>query len=280
MNKPLHEFRKDGIGGSDANVIMGVSPWKTLHDLWIEKVTGVEKDSNNYATKKGIKNEEPARQDFERILGVVVAPDQWISPHRPWFRGNVDGIDLEGKILVELKNPKKEDHNCALNKKVPEKYYPQCQHYIKLANDIGYDIEGMYYSSFYNGSSAIVEVPRDDKYIENLLEEEKKFWEMVITNTEVEKDYLCMENNKEWQSFAEQLYRIRKEIKALEEKDDQIIGHLKSLTQGHDGKGHGMILNKQDCKGRIDYSKVPQLEGVDLEEFRKKSFIKWQARFI
>ncbi len=37
-----HAFRRKRIGASDAPVIMGISPWKTPYQLWIEKTSGIE----------------------------------------------------------------------------------------------------------------------------------------------------------------------------------------------------------------------------------------------
>ena len=31
------ELRKNGIGGSDAGVVVGVNPWKNRFQLWMEK---------------------------------------------------------------------------------------------------------------------------------------------------------------------------------------------------------------------------------------------------
>ena len=36
------DWRKKGIGSSDAPIIMGVSPWKTPFELWEEK-TGTQR---------------------------------------------------------------------------------------------------------------------------------------------------------------------------------------------------------------------------------------------
>lgn len=36
------EFRKEGIGGSDAAAIVGLSKWKSPYQLWLEKTGQVE----------------------------------------------------------------------------------------------------------------------------------------------------------------------------------------------------------------------------------------------
>ena len=44
--------RKKGLGGSDIAAIMGISPWKTPMDVYLEKTTEVQ-DIDNEALKRG-----------------------------------------------------------------------------------------------------------------------------------------------------------------------------------------------------------------------------------
>ena len=41
------EYRKQGIGGSDAAAIMGLNPWKTAMDVWLEKVGEFSEDTQD-----------------------------------------------------------------------------------------------------------------------------------------------------------------------------------------------------------------------------------------
>ena len=278
MNKEWHDWRRQGIGGSDAPFLMGVSPWKTPNQLWQEKVFGISEQFDNSSMKRGRDMEEQARQEFEKIVGTLVAPSNVEHPSRNWMRASLDGIDMTGKIVVEIKCPNKEDHSIALSKKVPEKYWPQVQHQIEVSG-----VDGMYYFSFDGQKGAVVEVKRDQAYIDDMIEKESKFWDMVLKKTPPEltdRDYLCMEGNKDWMKWSTELVDIKKQKKALEEKEDELAAYLKSLTQGRSAKGYGVCMQKQLCQGSVDYSKIPQLWGIDLTPYRKKSFEKWVVRSI
>ncbi len=47
MKNSFQESRRAGIGGSDVAVILGVHPYKTVYELWDEKVNGNFKDLSN-----------------------------------------------------------------------------------------------------------------------------------------------------------------------------------------------------------------------------------------
>lgn len=277
MNNWL-EWRRQGIGSSDAPVIMQVSPWKTRHQLWQEKMYGDSVQQDNPSMKRGRDLEETARQEFEKTIGTLVAPANIEHPKFNWMRASLDGIDVTGKILVEIKCPSQQDHFVAVNKKVPEKYWPQLQHQMEVVG-----ASEMFYFSFNGKEGAIVEIKRDQNYIDSLVEKEEAFWNMVQSQTPpdlTEMDYICMEGNKEWESLASELKLIKEQTKALEGRDKEVLRQLQSLTQGRNGKGHGMIMQRQICKGAVEYASIPQLQGVDVEPYRKKSFEKWPIKFI
>ena len=88
------ELRRKKIGASDAPCIMGVSPWKTPYELWLEKLTGKEQ-SQTWAMKEGIRKEEEARTEFEKQTGIIVFPKVLISDKYDWMMASLDGIDIE-----------------------------------------------------------------------------------------------------------------------------------------------------------------------------------------
>jgi predicted phage-related endonuclease len=58
---------------------------------------------------------------------------------------------------------------------IPSHYYPQIQHQIYVA-----DVPFAYYFSFDGFDGVIVEIERNEKYIENMIEQEKEFYECLI----------------------------------------------------------------------------------------------------
>lgn len=74
-HKEWLEWRKLGLGASDAPVVMGVSPWKTRHQLWLEK-TGqkVDEPTNQYILDKGHAMEPKARALLKSLIMIHIRP--------------------------------------------------------------------------------------------------------------------------------------------------------------------------------------------------------------
>jgi len=87
------ESRREGIGGSDAAVVLGLSKWNTPLALWGEKTGAIESEfQGNEATEWGNRLERSVAEAFaERERAAVVAyPVILQSIERPFQLANVD----------------------------------------------------------------------------------------------------------------------------------------------------------------------------------------------
>ena len=263
------DFRKSRVGSSDAPIVMKQSPWKTPYQLWQEKLGLVESDSPNYAMERGTAMEPIARAALEEELGMPLKPITKLSIERSWMMASLDAFNEESGVVGEIKCPGNDDHEIAMSGQVPEKYYAQLQHQLVVCG-----VECMYYFSFIGTRNALLKVYRDDKYISKLLEEEEKFFECMSSFEAPElisRDYVCRTDAK-WSKLAERLLVI----KELQKEEEEIKKELIKLAEGKNSMGGGVKLSKCLRKGAVDYKKIPQLEGMDLEPFRKKSSEFWR----
>lgn len=173
-SKEWHEFRRMHIGSSDAPIIMGVSIWSNPLNLWEQKLSIVPQKESNFAMQRGKYLEPIALSEFENEMGVLMCPKVLKSSSIDYIAASLDGISLCKKIAVEIKCPGKKDHEVALSGKIPEKYIPQLQHQLYVS-----ELDKMYYFSYTPTSSKTIEIYRDDKYIEILLEKERIFWKSI-----------------------------------------------------------------------------------------------------
>ena len=283
------DWRRGGLGASDAPIVMGVSPFKTLRQLWEDKVHGKEEEDNP-GMKRGREMEEEARRSFEKIMDVSVFPTRKVHKDMDWLRATLDGIDLDEKVMVEIKCPNKEDHALALSKKVPEKYYPQCQHQMLVTG-----LSSMYYFSYDGENGVVLELRRNDDYIAEMLEKEKAFWSKVVNKTPLEfseEDFLDLNNNIAWEQHAKAWRETKNELKRLEDKEKVIRQEMLKASNNKNAFGYGVKMAKSVCQGAIDYKAVlteyldnirshyPDviLPELDYDVFRKESFTKWTIR--
>lgn len=260
-------WRSKGIGASDAPVVMGVSPYKTAYELWEEKTGLVSSDSEgNWATRRGHELEPRARANYE-LEYMISMPIAFVE-HReyPFIRASLDGYNEAASRILEIKCPGKADHDLALQGKVPEKYWPQVQHQLFATG-----AKVCHYYSFDGERGALVEVYPDLEYIEKLVEQEVAFWRLVETQTPPklsDRDYKKFDDPKVLADLSD--YRkISLQIWELEKQQAELKNRI-TASMTHPNMTDGEIkVSRCFRKGTIDYSKIPDLEHVDLEQFRK-----------
>jgi putative phage-type endonuclease len=273
-SKEWLQMRRSHIGASDAPVIMGVSPWKTAYQLWEEKCGLSGEQETTSAMKYGHDMEEPARRAYEKHTGNLVFPTVIFHPEKKFMVASLDGISFDGNISVEIKNVKEEDHEEAKSGKIPAKYFPQVQHQLAC---LGHKL--LHYFSFRKGDFALVEVERDEEYIQKLYELEGKFWEDVQTLREPklsEKDYTIIETYESI-TMASEWKSINQQLKELEEKEKKYRKQLIELAGNKNARIGDIKLTKSIRKGTVDYGKIIELEGVNLEQYRKEPVIAWRV---
>lgn len=266
-------MRKNYIGASDASVIMGSNPWRSIYSLWKDKL-GLETDQVcNVAMERGTFFEPVAREKLTQELGIELNPDVRFHHKLPYMMASLDAISPDGKVLIEIKVPGKNTHQKALDGIVPEHYFAQCQHQLEVCG-----LNEMFYYSFDGKDGVMLKVIRDDKFLQELLRKEKEFWECV-TNLEApeltEKDYTQREDS-EWINKATHYLLMKEKAKTIENTMDSLKKDLIQLSGNFNSQGAGLKLFRTVRKGNIDYSNIPELSGVDLEKYRKLSSESWR----
>ena len=97
------EWRHQGIGASDAPIIMGENPWKDAADLLYAKRQSARDPGRNAAMTFGEDCEPDALTGYIRRTGNAVAPICLESKEHPWMRASLDGMSADGSKIVEIK---------------------------------------------------------------------------------------------------------------------------------------------------------------------------------
>lgn len=268
-----HELRKSYIGASDAPIIMGVSPWRTPYQLWQEKLGLGQPQLETSAMRYGKEMESVARKKYEEYTGTLVSPEIVFHPDKNFMMASLDGLSFDRSIAVEIKTSNHDDHQLAKNGKVPDKYYPQVQHQLAC---LGLNL--LHYFSFRNGEGVIVEVERDDKFIERLYLEEGNFWDKVqnLESPDLhDQDYVRIVDD-ESELLATEWGTLTKQIAELEKREKECRSALIAKANGQNIICNGVTITKIIRKGMIDYKKVPELIGVNLEAYRKAPIESWR----
>ncbi len=168
-------WRRKGIGGSDAPVILGANKYQSSFDLWFDKVHGNGEIEDNDAMKWGRLIEPILAQNFMDKTGKKLRNRHAILQHDkyPFILASVDRLVVGEKAGWEGKTT---NHFYVDSGEPKEIYTIQCQHYMAVTG------LGKWYISVLSGGQKEYEyeIDRDDDFIDNvLIPAEVAFWDQV-----------------------------------------------------------------------------------------------------
>ena len=177
--------RRRGIGGSDVAAILCVSPWTSTYSLWLDKTAdeppvNIETPAMAFGTLM-----EPVVADlFAEATGLNIVEDTnlYAHPEHDFMLANLDRVVLDDDgnpvAVLEIKTSK------FAWDEVPAYYVSQIQHYMAVTG-----LQHAYCAALFGGEDfQVFEVPRDDRYIDAMIELEAAFWEKVTDHLSPEID--------------------------------------------------------------------------------------------
>lgn len=289
------EFRRQGIGSSDAPVIEGNSPYRTPLQLFQEKrgqsVEAEEDDSKEFIFAKGHKTEILIRTQFAELTGVEMNPLCLIHPKLDHVRASLDGFDpnkygvLEAKLIGrEVLERARSAKRMKISERIPAHHYTQIQHELACADvDLAH-----WFGHDGSKSGVLLEIRRDKKYIAQLLEKENRFWEAVQkgeTPALSEMDYLVPDDLSlltELREAKELMENAALNYEALKERVTSLYNHPRIA-------GGGIKLIRATRAGSLNLMTVPEIKAAVekagkklkpeyLEQYRGKGSSYWTIR--
>ncbi len=266
-------WRKGKITASIAPIVMGDSPYRTKQELWKEMAGFAEPQVQNDAMKRGNTLEPIIRKMMIDKLGYDFQPKVFQSSKYEWLGCSIDGIYLyENEIiaLLEIKTSNKIDHALAAIKQVPKKYVAQLQTIMEVL-----DFDQIIYCSYHNEELIYFDVKRDQAYIDKMIPNLKEFWDSLQNFHMPEDKYITCESDL-WINHTNLWKSLQKQKKELLMQEELLRSALLSLSGGRNMKGNGLKVTQIKKSGSIDYSSIMELQGVDLEKYRKPETSYWR----
>ena len=274
------QLRRRGIGGSDASVIMGKNPYRSILQLWEEK-TGklpVTDDGNEY-TYWGNVMEPIIRKEFMNRTGLKVRQKHAMIFHKeyPYLFADVDGIVtdergekciFEAKTASQYKAEQWEDG-------VPEEYILQVQHYLEVCG-----MDKAYIAALVGGNKFVFHtIYRDDELIRNLVSREKEFWEgcvltgmePVMDDSDATRDYL----NQKYSDPIEGSIQLQEDMKSVLAEYQDVDCKVKELEK----QKTGLAIQIKAAMGEYETGEVDgtvvswkkiSRESLDSKRLRKE----------
>lgn len=239
------EVRKGGIGSSDAAAAVGLNPYKSPLELWMEK------------TGRALANEEQTGFDDPRYWGTLLEPYVAIAyqqktdrrvrkinavlqhPSFPFMLANIDR-EVVGSPEVQILECKTagEFGSRQWRDGVPEYVQIQVQHQLAVTGKAAADVAVLLCGQ----QLEIFRIDRDEDVIARLVVLEARFWEYVETDTPPPAD-----GSESSARALRQLYLGGGGTLDLSENQhlSQVLADLRALRGELDAKGRQAELLKQ-----------------------------------
>jgi len=251
--KEWHDERRKGIGGSDANIIMGGDASAIL-DLWKIKTGKAEPEdlSGVFRVQLGLHTESfNADWFFHRTnMPVIARGDKRTSRTHPWMRATLDGeVPMpDGKTAIwEAKHI-----NGRTNmKEALAKYQPQLHHNMYVTG-----ARKAYLSVIFGNDWDYEEVEFDPDYAAALVKAEEEFWECVSLNMPPSDDpeivappeatkSVDMTGNNEWADAAAEWLACKSAAGQFDKASDRLKKMLASDVRSASGHGIKIARDKR-----------------------------------
>ena len=294
------EERRKTIGGSDSPVVLGLSPFKTRRELYLEKKGLAPDIIETKAMQRGTYLEPIVANLYEKETGRTVAihPDSLRHPTIACMSANIDRAilnDARGLGVIEIKCPGLKVFTKCKREGLPSHYITQLQHYLSFPK--------FKWGAFVIFSAELWEmihfdVEPDNEIIDIIQAKDTEFWQMLEAGIEPEEEAgpvidlpstggeLIRIETEEWRKAAQELQEaieIRTEAEALEEDAKE---RIKTLMGSH-GVAEGFNLrcyNKWQAGRKTFDKKLLAFEHPEIElakyEKQGKDFQTFKTYFL
>ena len=290
------QFRKQGIGSSDAAAACGIHPFLSMLELWMIKTgrmaSNIDEGADGYAPLYWGNTLEPmVAKYYQEHTGNKVRRVNAIlkHPEQRFMLANLD-YAITGSDEVQILECKTAgEHGAKLWKHgVPLYVTCQVQHQLAVTGK-----QAAHICVLLCGHEAkIYKVERDERLIESIIEHERLFWQYVETDTPPTPDHsesaaralkhlypapkpsskVDLRDDDGANKLFEQLLSYRDYMQELEQRHDQVKHQLQSLIQDNEvavfEKGAISWKRSKDSVG-LDSKAVIKVHPELLAKFSK-----------
>lgn len=274
-------FRAEGVGGSDMSTILGLNPYSTPYELWLEKTGRQEPEdiSGRWAIIKGNALEIELRRRFRQLhpeYQVIDGTDiSLVSDAHPVMHASLDGFlydeasDSWGVLEIKTANANRgrtDWHNETGELVAPDYYMAQVTHYMAVTGFAW----GVFYADIGESEPVEVRFERDEDDIQAVTAAAEDFWGYVardemprLTGQDVAKTYPSpaegiedMSGNSDLQNVMDSYRQVIADEKTLKARKEELRDCILVYVGDHEGVRCGNLQATYKHSTRKGYTRV------------------------
>lgn len=261
-------YRLTKFNASESAAVLGLSPWQTPYQLWLQK-TGRSTGKTNQAMLRGTELEPAARAAFEEHTELVMQP---LVLEAGRYSASVDGMTLDGSLVLEIKCPLRGTRSDLWRDvavgAVPEHYVIQVQHQLMVS---GAQTAHLW---VFDGSRGLLhEIQRDEAFMARI----QAAWEAFAIHLDTDTPPALTEADTvqrldaEWAQSARAFAEAKTSADQAADRLEAARQALLALAKHPKECGAGVTVGRYWKQGNVDYKKIPALKGLDLAAWRGKA---------
>lgn len=265
------------IGGSDVAAILGLSPYRTAVDVWLEKTGQAQNQCTSIAMRFGQFAEEFIAQEYAKTTNQAVTPYEkaFTDPDHPYLAGHIDRFVLpdEGalfsssnqlavKKLLECKtaNPfAQHEWGEAGTDGVPMHYLVQCLWYLMLTGCDSADLAVL----FGNSDFRIYTIARDQEVEFILRKKARHFWESYVLTT------IAPPVTSEVDCRTLFCKSIPSKYQEADQNDLELLDQLQAINAD--------LLKHEQQLSSIKQSLMNKMQDAESLQYQGKTLVTWKA---
>jgi putative phage-type endonuclease len=298
----ISETRNKGLGGSDLAAVVGISPFKTPFDVWLDKTGQSEPEQEKPWLEWGNRLEPVIAKAYSDKTGVALIKNSVVFQHpkHSWFIGTPDYLrpteprGLDCKTSSGFSRDKWGEEG---TDQIPDYYIVQAQWYMTLTGAHLWDIPVLI-----GGNDFRSYIVRHNEDLEDaLLNAAEKFWTKhvlgetapeMLPSTQAEQwlrrrfaknREIMRKANAEEEGLASELLSVREGIETREKKKAEIEMKLKASigpSEGIEGDFGKITWKSNKDSQKIDWEGIAKKLGAHLEIISSFTTTKSGARVL
>jgi len=267
--------RRQGIGGSDVGAVLGVSPWSTPWDVWLDKTGRAEPQAETPAMRRGTLFESGVIRAYCEDTGRKVGTlDQWakvvgrerferygdqcvLVGAEPWQRFTPDGLVVDEsrrnaigglEVKVTMRNDREKGWGAPGSDQVPPHYLCQVLYGLAVTGLPWFDLVVW---SLLDDRADVYRIPARPSLQAAILARVSEFWELYVVADEpppvdtsngaagylatVDRDDDLLEPTEEALDAADALLTARRDLAEVQAREAAQLAALKAATGSHKG---------------------------------------------
>lgn len=262
-------YRLAKFNASESAAVLGLSPWQTPYQLWLQKTGRSEGCKVNQAMLRGTELEPAARAAYEAQTDLVMQP---IVLEAGRYSASLDGMTLDGDLILEIKCPLRGTRSDLWQDvaagQVPEHYQVQVQHQLMVSR------AQTAHLWVYDGSRGLLhEINRNEEYMARI----QTAWEAFAVHMDTDTPPTLTDADtvqrldSEWSTAAKGFADAKMLADQAAERLEAARQALLALVKHPKECGAGVTVSRFWKQGNVDYKRVPVLQGLDLSPWRGKA---------